>query len=70
MFAYLAYHLSSFTSAARRRSEEGASAVEYGLLVALIAAIIVFAVFTLGQTVLGAFNDTNDGINNPVAPAP
>ncbi|MDQ3104364.1 MAG: Flp family type IVb pilin [Actinomycetota bacterium] len=44
------------------RDEKGASAVEYGLLVALIAAIIVAAVLTLGQTVLGAFNDTNDGI--------
>lgn len=65
MFVYLAYHLSSFTSAARRRSEDGASAVEYGLLVALIAAIIVAAVFTLGGTVLQAFTDTNEGITNP-----
>jgi pilus assembly protein Flp/PilA len=62
MFVYLAYHLSNFTSLARRRSEDGASAVEYGLLVALIAAIIVAAVATLGQTVLDAFNDTNDGM--------
>ncbi len=62
MFVYLAYHLSSFMSAARRRTEDGASAVEYGLLVALIAAIIVLAVATLGQTVLGGFEDTNDGI--------
>lgn len=46
----------------RMRDEKGASAVEYGLLVALIAAVIVLAVLTLGQTVLGAFNDTNDGI--------
>jgi len=44
------------------RDEKGASAVEYGLLVALIAAVIVLAVLTLGQTVLGAFNNTNDGI--------
>ena len=49
---------------ARMRDEKGASAVEYGLLVALIAAVIVLAVLTLGQTVLGAFNDTNDGINS------
>ncbi|HZG67968.1 MAG TPA: Flp family type IVb pilin [Herpetosiphonaceae bacterium] len=63
MFVYLAYHLSSFTSAARRRSDEGASAVEYGLLVALIAAIIVLAVATLGGTVLDAFTATNDGID-------
>ncbi len=49
---------------ASRHDEKGASAVEYGLLVALIAAIIVAAVATLGQTVLDAFNDTNDGIQN------
>jgi len=30
------------------RDEEGASAVEYGLLVALIAAVIIVAVKTLG----------------------
>ena len=30
------------------RSDEGASAVEYGLLVAAIAAVIVFVVFALG----------------------
>ena len=48
----------------RMRDEKGASAVEYGLLVALIAAVIVLAVLALGQTVLGAFNDTNDGINS------
>jgi pilus assembly protein Flp/PilA len=64
MFIYLAYHLSTITSAARRRSEDGASAVEYGLLVALIAAIIVGAVATLGDTVVGAFEDTNAGIED------
>jgi pilus assembly protein Flp/PilA len=35
-----------------RRGERGASAVEYGLLVAGIAAIIIAAVFVLGQGVL------------------
>ena len=34
-----------------RRNEEGASAVEYGLLVALIAAVVVVAVFALGSLV-------------------
>ena len=55
--------------ALRRRSDDGASAVEYGLLVALIAAIIVGAVFLLGGTVNTAFNDTNDGISDPQSPA-
>ena len=34
-----------------RRNEEGASAVEYGLLVALIAAVVVVAVVALGGLV-------------------
>jgi pilus assembly protein Flp/PilA len=34
------------------RDERGASAVEYGLMVAGIAAVIVAAVFALGQGVL------------------
>ncbi len=46
----------------RRKNETGASAVEYGLLVALIAAVIVVAVFALGGVVKGAFNDTCKGI--------
>ncbi len=50
---------------AGRHDEKGASAVEYGLLVALIAAVIVTAVFTLGGTVMEAFDDTNEGITNP-----
>ena len=37
------------------RDEEGASAVEYGIMVALIAAIIVAAVATLGKAVTGLF---------------
>jgi pilus assembly protein Flp/PilA len=45
-------------SSPKRRNEEGASAVEYGLLVALIAAVIVLAVWALGSLVNDAFQDT------------
>jgi len=38
--------------------DRGASAVEYGLLVAAIAAVIVGVVFGLGQIVKTAFNHT------------
>jgi len=38
--------------------ERGASAVEYGLLVAAIAAVIVAVVFGLGALVRDAFNST------------
>lgn len=43
---------------ARRRNEDGASAVEYGLLVAAIAALIVLIVFALGGVVKEVFTDT------------
>jgi pilus assembly protein Flp/PilA len=41
-----------------RRDEDGASAVEYGLLVAAIAALIVIIVFLLGGIVKNAFSHT------------
>lgn len=49
--------------------ERGASAVEYGLLVAGIAAIIVAAVFLLGGTVSQKFNDTNNCVSGVTAAA-
>jgi pilus assembly protein Flp/PilA len=42
--------------------ERGASAVEYGLLVAGIAAVIVGIVFLLGGTLSGVFDTTNTSI--------
>ena len=49
---------------ARRRNEDGASAVEYGLLVAAIAALIVLIVFALGGIVKEAFTDTCTAITS------
>ncbi len=45
------------------REERGASAVEYGLLIAGIAAIVVAAVFALGPSVKEAFNETCTSID-------
>ena len=45
------------------KEDEGATAIEYGLLAALIAAVIVGAVQTLGQNVNGAFNQVATGIS-------
>ena len=39
-----------------RRDEKGATAVEYGLLVALIAAVIITTVIALGTSIDGAFS--------------
>ena len=40
------------------KNEDGASAVEYGLLVAAIAALVVIIVFALGGVVKEVFKDT------------
>ena len=47
---------------ARLWVETGASAVEYGLLVALIAAVIVLVVAALGTNVSSAFDSVNSAI--------
>ena len=46
-----------------KMDERGASAVEYGLLVAGIAAVIVAVVFLLGGTLNGVFTSTNTSIS-------
>lgn len=45
------------------KDERGATAVEYGLIVALIAAVIVAVVALVGTDVLGGFNTVEDKIN-------
>ncbi|WP_296604946.1 Flp family type IVb pilin [Nocardioides sp.] len=50
--------LRNMFSMQRNRNERGASAVEYGLLVGGIAALIVVLVFALGNNVTGLFKDT------------
>ncbi|MFL6109335.1 MAG: Flp family type IVb pilin, partial [Marmoricola sp.] len=40
-----------------KRNEDGASAVEYGLLVAAIAALIVIVVFALGGIIHDVFRN-------------
>ena len=47
-----------------KMEERGASAVEYGLLIAGIAALIVIAVFALGPIVREAFSDTCNEITS------
>ncbi len=47
-----------------KMDERGASAVEYGLLIAGIAAIIVVAVMALGPVVKSAFTGTCTAISS------
>ena len=42
--------------------EDGASAVEYGLMLAGVAALIVTVVFFFGGAVLSLFDDTCDSV--------
>lgn len=49
------------------RDEEGASAVEYGLLVAAIAAVIIIIIFALGGVVKNVFQKTCDSISAKAA---
>jgi pilus assembly protein Flp/PilA len=52
----------------RRAEDRGASAVEYGLMVAAIAGVIVLAVFTLGSNISKAFTQTNNTICSSPGP--
>ena len=49
------------------KKEDGASAVEYGLLVAAIAALIVIVVFALGGVIKGVFSKTCSNIASGAA---
>ncbi len=44
------------------KEESGAAAVEYGLLVALIAVVIIASVTALGTTLSGKFNTVSTAV--------
>lgn len=69
-FTKLFVVLSAFeTTITAKRDERGATAVEYGLLVALIAAVIVGVVFALGGNILDGFTDVNTELDKvPTTP--
>ncbi|MDQ0768345.1 pilus assembly protein Flp/PilA [Pseudarthrobacter defluvii] len=49
----------------RLRSEKGATAVEYGIMVALIAVVIIVAVSTLGGQLGTMFSGVSTDIAHP-----
>jgi pilus assembly protein Flp/PilA len=51
------------------KDESGATAIEYGLIVALIAVVIITAVTTLGGKLNAAFGGINDKLPAVAAPA-
>jgi pilus assembly protein Flp/PilA len=52
------------------RQERGASSVEYGLLLAGIAALIAAAIFIFGGQVADMFDGSCDTINQEISSAP
>ncbi len=48
--------------------QRGASAVEYALMVALVAAVIVATILVLGGSVSGLFEDTTNSLDHAVNP--
>ena len=55
----------------RLTSEKGATAVEYGIMVALIAVVIIVAVTTLGTNINSAFADHRRQDDSPaLSPKP
>ena len=65
MLAFLVT-LQSFVAGRLERDDKGATAVEYGLMVGLIAAVIVLTVAALGTKLDGLFSFVNTSI--PAAP--
>ena len=59
-----------YTSLSTRlyRDEKGATAVEYGIMVALIAVVIIAAVTLLGGSLGDAFGDVKCSITSPATP--
>lgn len=64
MHNYLLGYVLTFTKQLRR-DDRGATMVEYGLLVALIAVVVIPALLILGPNLLAMFNN----IAGQVAPA-
>ena len=67
-------YLKNLVTMRRDRNEAGASAVEYGLLIAGIAAVIAAVVFAFSGTITGLFDDTCNEVGGtncvvPGAPA-
>ncbi|PLC12148.1 pilus assembly protein [Kocuria flava] len=50
-----------------KKDEKGATAVEYGLIVGLIAVVIIAAVIAIGGDLAAMFQNVADRLNPPAA---
>ena len=56
--------ISTFLARFQREDEEGQTLVEYGLLLALLAIVVIVALLFLGPIVSGIFQEVGDTLNN------
>ncbi|MGY2129217.1 Flp family type IVb pilin [Blastococcus sp. SYSU DS0617] len=61
--------LVAFAQDRLKQDEKGATAVEYGLMVGLIAVVIIFTVSALGGQLNGLFESVSDALPGGEAPA-
>ena len=54
---YLCYLIQTFAARRPWKSEEGVTAIEYGLIAALIAVVIIAGVTVLGTTLTALFSN-------------
>jgi pilus assembly protein Flp/PilA len=54
--------ISNLLASLRRDDEEGQTLVEYGLLLALIAIVVIAALVVLGPIVSGIFDEIGDSL--------
>ena len=60
MLQYVGAYISNLLSHLRNDDEEGQTLVEYGLLLALIAIVVIAVLVLLGPAVSGIFKSVND----------
>ena len=58
----LRFVISNLLASLRRDDEEGQTLVEYGLLLALIAIVVIAALVVLGPIVSGIFDEIGDSL--------
>jgi pilus assembly protein Flp/PilA len=63
LLIHLAHVMVQRARASRPQSDEGATAVEYGLMVALIAVVIIGAVMALGDNISAMFDGVSDEVS-------
>ena len=63
MLPVIQHYISTFVSKFRNDDEEGQTLVEYGLLLALIAIIVIVALIFLGPIVSRIFQNVGTNLN-------